>query len=160
MSYSNNVVEVDFEEYIKTIDLYNIDVAIDHSRDSVTIQVDYGSIINLLANVDNLHISKEDIVDVEYFEYPNRGLAITLKENAETYDPDYEEEPKYSDKWWRKGEQAGLSEEEINSLVDDISDLEDDVDSLKNFRDLAMKQIEKLQRQVQLLSQPDERVGW
>jgi hypothetical protein len=160
MSYSNNVVEVDFEEYLKTIDLYNIDVTVDDSRDSVTIQVDYDSIINLLANVDNLNTSKEDIVDVEFFEYPKRGLAITLKENAETYDPSYGEEAKYSDKWWRKGQQAGLSADEVDSLVDDISDLEDDVESLKNFRDHAMKQIEKLNRQVQLLSQPSERVGW
>lgn len=160
MSYSNNVVEIDFEEYLKTIDLYNIDVAVDGSRDSVTIQVDYDSIINLLADVDNLNIGKEDIVDVEFFEYPNRRLSITLKENAETYDPDYEEDDAYSMWAVGKGLNAHLHAEEINSLVDDISDLEDDVESLKNFRDMAMKQIEKLQRQVQLLSQSDERIGW
>ena len=160
MSYSNNVVEIDFKEYLKTMGLYDIDVSVDGSSDSVTIQVDYDSITDLLANVDNLNTSKEDIVNVEFFEYPDRRLSITLKENAETYDPNYEEDASLSYKWQRKGEQAGLSEEELNSLIDDISDLEDDVESLKNFRDHAMKQIEKLNRKVQLLSQPSERVGW
>lgn len=48
----------------------------------------------------------------------------------------------------------------VATLEETSLDLETDVDSLKDFREWSMKTIEKLQKELQILKQPKERIGW
>lgn len=137
MSYSNNVVEVDFDEYLATLDLYNISFSVDKTNDSVSIEVDYDSIVNLLANVDNLNCSAEDIVDVEFVEGVKNKLVITLEEDAETYDPDYEP----------KEDSEGDLREQLDALRDRIDDILNQLDTNKWTSGKTS-------------STPHERIGW
>ena len=48
----------------------------------------------------------------------------------------------------------------VATLEDTSIDLETDVDSLKDFREYAMMKIEKLEKELQIMKQPRERIGW
>lgn len=154
MSYSNNVVNIAFEDCLSEFDLYNINFSCDKESDVVSFSLEYDFIVHLLETHENLNCGIEDIVDVKMVEHPKTALVITLKEMAETYDPDYDEGVA------GVGNNIGWNREEISALVNDISDLEDDVHALKNFRTWAMAKIDKLEKDVQVLKQPKERIGW
>jgi len=164
MSYSNNVVNIAFENCLSEFDLYNINFSCDKESDVVSFSLEYDFIVHLLETHENLNCGTEDIVDVKMVEHPKTALVVTLKEMAETYDPDYDE--CFDEGVADVGNDTDLNREEMRALIkidgieDDISDLEDDVHALKNFRTWAMTKIEKLEKEVQVLKQPKERIGW
>lgn len=65
----------------------------------------------------------------------------------------------YAD-WENKDSAIDAIVDRLDKVEDATTDLEADVDALKNFRTWTMEKIEKLEKEVQILKQPKERIGW
>lgn len=108
-----------------------------------------------LYDVDDNYDDDEQDYDVELPDYNDENTADVTQQDL--FDDNYNNP--YQD-WENKDSAIDAISLSVATLEDTSLDLETDVDSLKNFREWAMKTIEKLQKEVQIMKQPNERVGW
>ena len=97
----------------------------------------------------------EQDYEVELPDYDDENTADVMQQDL--FDDNHNNP--YQD-WENKDSAIDAISLSVATLEDTSLDLETDVESLKDFREWSMKTIEKLQKELQIMKQPKERVGW
>jgi len=128
-------------DFLRLPELYDVD---DNDEQEYDVDLpDYDEDSHLYDDAD------EDDEDEDEDNQPDDGR---FDEGADYHNP-------YQD-WENKDSAIDSLSLSVATLEDTSLDLETDIESLKDFREWSMKTIEKLQKELQIMKQPRERIGW